>query len=182
MTTPNPLITLLRQCIVRIDDAAGGLLGTGFFVAPGRVVTCAHVVHGQSGPVRVVAGPLTSSRRRSRAPAPRSTRSMARFSIPCPTSPSSISTRSARRGDHPCVRLATDPPVLDGPEQHALPGRVHGRVQDGVPRAYGRHAPNSSLRSSRERTRCSSSSAVRSVPATAARQCLICAPGGRGRH
>src|ERR1022692_1110299 len=43
---PNPLISLFRRCVVRIDDGEGGFRGTGFFVAPGRVVTCAHVVHG----------------------------------------------------------------------------------------------------------------------------------------
>jgi hypothetical protein len=43
---PNPLITLFRQCAVRIGDDAGRFRGTGFFVAPGRIVTCAHVVHG----------------------------------------------------------------------------------------------------------------------------------------
>jgi hypothetical protein len=41
----NPLHSLLRECVVRID-AAGEFRGTGFFVAPGEVLTCAHVVHG----------------------------------------------------------------------------------------------------------------------------------------
>lgn len=44
--TPNPLITLFRQCAVRIDDGSGAFLGSGFLVAPGLVLTCAHVVHG----------------------------------------------------------------------------------------------------------------------------------------
>ncbi len=43
---PNPVLSLLRECVVRIDGD-GEFLGTGFFVAPGRVLTCAHVVHGR---------------------------------------------------------------------------------------------------------------------------------------
>ncbi len=46
---PNPLISLFRSCVVRIDSEGGKFLGTGFFVAPGRVVTCGHVVHGAAG-------------------------------------------------------------------------------------------------------------------------------------
>jgi tetratricopeptide (TPR) repeat protein len=42
------LTRLLAECTVRLggQDARGG---TGFFVAPGRVVTCAHVVEGRVG-------------------------------------------------------------------------------------------------------------------------------------
>ena len=43
---PNPLIALFRQCVVCILDEAGRFRGSGFFVTPGRVLTCAHVVHG----------------------------------------------------------------------------------------------------------------------------------------
>ena len=43
---PNPLIALFRRCVVCITDEAGRFRGSGFFVAPGRVVTCGHVVHG----------------------------------------------------------------------------------------------------------------------------------------
>ena len=43
---PNPLIALFRQCVVCIIDEAGRFRGSGFFVAPGRVLTCGHVVHG----------------------------------------------------------------------------------------------------------------------------------------
>ncbi|MGI8809528.1 MAG: hypothetical protein ACR2KK_17150 [Acidimicrobiales bacterium] len=46
---PNPLIALLRECVVRIDDGSGSFLGSGFFVAPGVVLACAHVVHGATG-------------------------------------------------------------------------------------------------------------------------------------
>ena len=43
---PNPLIALFRQCVACITDEAGRFRGSGFFVAPGQVVTCGHVVHG----------------------------------------------------------------------------------------------------------------------------------------
>jgi hypothetical protein len=44
---PNPLLSLLRRSVVRIDHG-GEFRGTGFFVAPGTVVTCGHVVLGLS--------------------------------------------------------------------------------------------------------------------------------------
>lgn len=43
----------LRRHVVRVDNNDGEPLGTGFFVAPGWVLTCAHVVAGADG-VRVV--------------------------------------------------------------------------------------------------------------------------------
>src|SRR6185437_16708006 len=43
---PNPLIALFRQCVVCITDEAGRFRGSGFFVAPGRVLTCGHVIYG----------------------------------------------------------------------------------------------------------------------------------------
>ena len=45
MTDGEPLLELLARCVVRVD-VGGGFSGTGFFVAPGEVLTCAHVVHG----------------------------------------------------------------------------------------------------------------------------------------
>lgn len=39
----SALRTLLRRCVVALY-ADGMSLGTGFFVAPGRLLTCAHVV------------------------------------------------------------------------------------------------------------------------------------------
>jgi tetratricopeptide (TPR) repeat protein len=41
---PNPLLSLLRRCVVQVH--AGHEFGTGFFVAPGEVLTCAHVIYG----------------------------------------------------------------------------------------------------------------------------------------
>lgn len=48
----NPLVALLRGCVVRLEEH-DKVLGTGFFVAPGEVLTCAHVVHSHPG-VRAV--------------------------------------------------------------------------------------------------------------------------------
>ncbi len=43
---PTKLESLVRQATVPLTDAAGVLLGTAFFVAPGLAITAAHVVHG----------------------------------------------------------------------------------------------------------------------------------------
>jgi tetratricopeptide (TPR) repeat protein len=45
MPDSNPLLSFLRECVVHVE-AGGDFQGTGFFVAPGQVLTCAHVVHG----------------------------------------------------------------------------------------------------------------------------------------
>ena len=45
----NPLLELLADCVVRID-CEGAFAATGFFVAPGEILTCAHVVHGCERP------------------------------------------------------------------------------------------------------------------------------------
>ena len=46
----DPLEDLLRACTVRVSG--GPVTGAGFFVAPGKVLTCAHVI-GESGPIVV---------------------------------------------------------------------------------------------------------------------------------
>jgi len=40
-----PLAALLSRCVVRVD-CDGDFRGSGFFVTPTEVLTCAHVVHG----------------------------------------------------------------------------------------------------------------------------------------
>jgi hypothetical protein len=42
---PNPLLSLLRRCVLQVH-AGEEFVGTAFFVAPGEVLTCAHVTHG----------------------------------------------------------------------------------------------------------------------------------------
>src|SRR4029077_4924752 len=49
---PFELAELLGQCTVAVS--AGSRLGSGFFVAPGMIVTCAHVVKAAVGEVEVV--------------------------------------------------------------------------------------------------------------------------------
>ena len=46
LLTVNPLGSLLRGCVVRVEGD-GEFSGSGFLVAPGEVLTCAHVVHGR---------------------------------------------------------------------------------------------------------------------------------------
>ncbi len=53
MAAANPLLSLLQECVVRVD-VGGEFRGSGFFVAPGEVLTCAHVV--ADGDKAVVAG------------------------------------------------------------------------------------------------------------------------------
>ncbi|MEH2272662.1 MAG: serine protease [Nostoc sp.] len=45
--TNQPLFELLQQCVVRLQ--LPDKLGTGFFVAPGLILTCAHVVSQSAG-------------------------------------------------------------------------------------------------------------------------------------
>ena len=40
----HPIIDLMHACVVKLTAPAPGTTGTGFFVAPGRILTCAHVV------------------------------------------------------------------------------------------------------------------------------------------
>jgi tetratricopeptide (TPR) repeat protein len=109
---PNPLVTLFRRCVVRIDDDAGRFRGSGFFVAPGQVVTCAHVVHG-AGAIRVrwqdrPAAPAVVA---SAVPSLASVRDPASYPLP---DLALLALGDAEGWDHPCVALATTPPALDG--------------------------------------------------------------------
>ncbi|AXO33201.1 trypsin-like peptidase domain-containing protein [Micromonospora sp. B006] len=47
------LLDVTRMATVKLQDAAGGMLGSGFFVAPRTIVTAAHVVPPTSGHVLV---------------------------------------------------------------------------------------------------------------------------------
>ena len=58
------LYELLRQCTVRISLSGRAEHGTGFFVAPGLILTCAHVIKGskqETGSVEVYWGDQTYS-------------------------------------------------------------------------------------------------------------------------
>jgi DNA-binding transcriptional regulator GbsR (MarR family)/S1-C subfamily serine protease len=108
---PNPLIALFRQCVVCITDEAGEFHGSGFFVAPGWVLTCGHVVHGVPGlqvkwqdrvaPVTVAGAmpPLESVTDPGSYPLP----DLAVLDVP-----------GAAEWMHPCAGLAVEQPVLAG--------------------------------------------------------------------
>jgi tetratricopeptide (TPR) repeat protein len=107
------LTTLLELCVVRISGA-GVIGGTGFWVAPGRVLTCAHVLHGLSGArveIRWQGRELTGSvvDRRPGDPAGEG---------PYPL-PDLAQVMVEDAGDHPCVMLDADLPAVDA--------RLHAR-------------------------------------------------------
>ena len=110
-TDPNPLITLFRLCVAQVSDQRGAFRGTGFFAAPGQLVTCAHVAHGaqelrvqwqaQEAPAAgvVAVPPLASVTDPSAYPLP----DLAILTI-----------EDAQDWGHPCAMLAAGPPVLNG--------------------------------------------------------------------
>lgn len=108
---PNPLIALFRGCTLRIDDGSGNLLGTGFFVAPGLVVTCAHVIWG-AGRLTVLWGDRRALVQSSRAmPTLESVSDPDGYPLP---DLAVLNVADARQWNHPCPGLATEPPVLAG--------------------------------------------------------------------
>jgi trypsin-like peptidase len=109
---PNPLIALFRQCVVRVDDEAGSFCGTGFFVAPGVVLTCAHVVHGTDGTrVRWRSGCASAALVRAEPPL-ESVMDPARYPLP---DLAVLQVKGGTNWGHPCAGLAAEPPVLSGP-------------------------------------------------------------------
>ena len=124
----------LRRFVVRVSGPGGGTLGTGFFVAPGWVVTCAHVVE-QLGEVmvtpadpRVVAPPVWRVVARS-APPPAGWRS-AFWPFP-----DLAVLRTEEEADHPCPLLEPRDP---GPECYAwgYPQVEAGVEPDGSPASF----------------------------------------------
>jgi hypothetical protein len=106
---PDPLITLLRDCVVRIDDG-NEFRGSGFFVAPRLVLTCGHVVHGAHD-VQV------SWQGRSAAPAaihaaPPLETVTRRASYPLPDLALLDLGAEAEEWAHPCVHLTTVRPPM----------------------------------------------------------------------
>jgi hypothetical protein len=107
---PNPLVALFRQCVVRISDGEGGFRGTGFFAAPGRVVTCGHVVYG-AAQLRVRwQGRQTSANVTGAAPPLESVDDPGRY--PLPDLAVLEVSGDAAEWDHPCVWLASEPLAL----------------------------------------------------------------------
>ena len=109
---PNPLIDLFRRCVVRIDDGEGGFRGTGFFVAPGQVVTCGHVVHG-AAQLRVSwQGREALASVADAAPPLQSVDDPRRYPLP---DLAVLQVGGDGAGwDHPCVGLVSGPLALGG--------------------------------------------------------------------
>jgi hypothetical protein len=120
---------LLRECTVYLDGATGvSASGSGFFVAPGLILTAAHVVRDKTAPPHVrwhdrELGPVTAewmcpenSENSSVWPLP----DLALLSFPEEEAP-----------DHPCVRLsAAEPGPSVFAEGYARAVDGSGRVQD----------------------------------------------------
>jgi hypothetical protein len=105
---PNPLIALFRQCVVRVDDEAESFRGTGFFVTPGLVLTCAHVVHGVGG-LQVRWQDRSASATVVRAVPPLESVSYpADYPLP---DLAVLEVEGATEWGHACAGLATEPPV-----------------------------------------------------------------------
>lgn len=87
------LYDLLQDCTVKIPTPSQGW-GTGFFVAPGKVLTCAHVVQTQAAkPISLERGgkPWGIAQVETLLPAP--------FDLAL------LHLETSQTDDHPCVRL-----------------------------------------------------------------------------
>ncbi|MFF3863640.1 tetratricopeptide repeat protein [Streptomyces sp. NPDC002209] len=129
----------LRRYVVRIDRADDGrVLGTGFFVAPGWVVTCAHVVFDASQGTEVDQVLLVpdSSLRSSPVPAVVKARSEPPQGTALWPFPDLALVRLDSELDHPCVRVYPGDPI--GGECHAwgFPRREHGVIPPGSPASF----------------------------------------------
>lgn len=98
------LSDLIYQCTVRISAAKGG---TGFFVAPGKVLTCAHVV--EKTPVaKVKVEWLTET-----LPFQRAARVCSVKSVKLASNEDLALLHLDDLGSHPCVRLGGDTRIFD---------------------------------------------------------------------
>lgn len=118
---------VLRRFVVRISSVDGPVLGSGFFVAPGRVLTCAHVVGNAAA---VAAGDARWE-------------VVARSSPPIGTSalwpfPDLALLRATSEADHPCAPLYPGDPA-GGVECHAwgYARREQGVDPAGSPASFG---------------------------------------------
>src|SRR5690242_13286386 len=104
---PDPLLELLAECVVRVD-VDGDFAGTGFYVAPGEVLTCAHVVHGGK-PITIGDGLRAYPGTKLLPPDD----AQARRFYPQPDAVL-LRVPGAPAG-HPCVRLADQQPAVTDP-------------------------------------------------------------------
>jgi hypothetical protein len=100
----------LRRYIVRVDNEDGQPEGTGFFVAPGWVLSCAHVVKAAE---RVIVVPARGA---TPIPATVAARSVARVAGPSVfwPFPDLALIRLDGALDHPCVLLDARTPLASG--------------------------------------------------------------------
>lgn len=116
---PNPLIGLFRRCVVCITDEQGRFRGSGFFVAPGQVVTCGHVAHGAAA-LRLRWQDQTALVN-GVAAAPPLGQVADPASYPLPDLAVLDAVEAAEWG-HPCVALTAEQPVLSGRDGLYLAG------------------------------------------------------------
>ncbi|WP_345702201.1 tetratricopeptide repeat protein, partial [Streptomyces avermitilis] len=129
----------LRRLVVRIDSAGGDtVLGTGFFIAPGWVLTCAHVLFDprretEVDQVLLVPDPQVSAVPVAAVVTARSAPPQGTVLWPFPDL---ALLRLTTRLDHPCVRLHPGEPL--GGECHAwgFPRREYGTVPPGSPASF----------------------------------------------
>jgi hypothetical protein len=121
----------LRRHVVRIDRVDGAVCGTGFFVAPGWVLSAAHVV-GDADRVRVVPDVSVSDR-------PVDAVVVARSGAPDGTAlwpyPDLALLRLAEAVNHPCVWLHPGDPV-EGCHAWGFPPREYGVPPPGSPATF----------------------------------------------
>ncbi len=101
----NPLISLLRECVVEIRSGEE-FKGTGFFVSPNEILTCAHVVQGVDEPRVSRSGWMSPARVKARAP-DFEAGSAEPFEMP----DLALLTVSEVSESQPCVQLECDVPV-----------------------------------------------------------------------
>ena len=124
---PNPLISLFRQCVVRISDGSGMLRGTGFFAAPGQAITCAHVVHGVPAIQVSWQGQLASAAVTGAVPPLNTVADPGAYPLP-DLALLSIGDK-AQEWDHPVRPLDDRPAGAGWGTGGAVPGRVHHRAR-----------------------------------------------------
>ncbi|MFC5033540.1 MULTISPECIES: tetratricopeptide repeat protein [Streptomyces] len=123
----------LRRCVVRIDTVDQLLCGTGFFVAPGWVLTCAHVVKDQAA-VSVVTDAGISAHPVQGTVVARSAPKGAGALWPFPDL---ALIRLDAALDHPCVLLEADDPLGEQECQTwGYPPREYGLDPPGSPATF----------------------------------------------
>jgi hypothetical protein len=126
----------LRRYVVQIRSEQDGILGTGFFVAPNWVLTCAHVVHGSRKVIVVPDGSVSASPLlasvdvASSPPEPGTSSNLWPF-------PDLALLHLAGHAEHPCAFLDVQSP-MGGSEVQAwgYPEREQGVLPQGSPASF----------------------------------------------